>query len=80
MTLLTKINERFLDKFFPAVKVNKRKLEINHFKQEDTESLGKGWERFEKMLRRCLRHRYVKWTQHKNTSRCCTRWVYTYQG
>ncbi|KAK9166709.1 hypothetical protein Scep_001900 [Stephania cephalantha] len=40
MTSRADINERFLDKFFPLLKVSERKLEINKSEKDDTESLN----------------------------------------
>jgi len=47
---------KFLEKYFPMSKYWDKKMEIQNFKQRDTESLYDAWERFTLMLKRCPNH------------------------
>jgi len=47
---------KFLDKYFPMLKYWDKKMEIQNFKQGESESLYDAWERFTLMLKRCPNH------------------------
>ena len=55
--------QKFLTKFFPALKIAKLMQEINTFRQMEEENLAKAWERFHELLRRCPHHRLTRWMQ-----------------
>ena len=54
---------KFLNKYFPQSKVNKRKQEISAFQQDLDESLGQTWDRFKGMLRKTPVHGFDQRTQ-----------------
>jgi len=47
---------KFLEKYFPMSKYWDKKMEIQNFKQGESESLYDAWERFTLMLKRCPNH------------------------
>jgi len=47
---------KFLKKYFPMSKYWDKKMEIQNFKQGESESLYDAWERFTLMLKRCPNH------------------------
>jgi len=47
---------KFLEKYFPMPKYWDKKMEIQNFKQRESESLYDAWERFTLMLKRCPNH------------------------
>ncbi|XP_071699938.1 uncharacterized protein [Rutidosis leptorrhynchoides] len=50
------MEDKFLQRFFPASKATKLQSEINHFIQKPHETLYDAWTRFGKMLRNCPQH------------------------
>ena len=46
----------FMERFFPPALTSERRKEIITFKQEEEESLYNAWERYKKLLKRCLMH------------------------
>ena len=44
---------KFLEKYFPMSEYWDKKMEIQNFKQGESESLYDAWERFTLMLKRC---------------------------
>jgi len=48
-----KLELKFLDKYFPMSKYWDKKMEIQNFKQGDSESMYDAWQRFTLMLKRC---------------------------
>ena len=46
--------EAFMERFFPPALTSKRRREILAFKQGEEESLYNAWERYKKLLKRCL--------------------------
>ena len=42
--------------FFPSTPTSKMRGEIIVFKQEEDESLYNAWERYKRLLKRCLMH------------------------
>ncbi|XP_071739402.1 uncharacterized protein [Rutidosis leptorrhynchoides] len=52
----TTMEDRFLQRFFPASKAAKLQSDINHFVQKSNETLYDAWTRFGKMLRNCPQH------------------------
>ena len=48
--------EAFMRKFFPTTLIVERRGEIIVFKQGEDESLYIAWERFKRLLKRCLMH------------------------
>ena len=48
--------EAFMERFFPSDLTSERRREIISFKQGEEESLYNGWERYKKLLKRCLMH------------------------
>ena len=63
ITSLNDLVQKFLTKFFSCLKIAQLVLEINSFRQLEGENLGKAWERFHELLRRCPHHRLNKWMQ-----------------
>jgi len=47
---------KFLEKYFPVSKYWDKKMEIQNFKQGESESIYDAWERFTLMLKRCPNH------------------------
>ncbi|XP_071704632.1 uncharacterized protein [Rutidosis leptorrhynchoides] len=50
------MEDRFLQRIFPALKAVKLQCDINHFVQNSNETLYDAWTRFSKMLRNCPQH------------------------
>ncbi|XP_074297496.1 uncharacterized protein LOC141628226 [Silene latifolia] len=51
----------FLDKYYPSSKTSMLRDEITTFQQEDGESLGEAWDRFQDLLARCPHHGTPAW-------------------
>ena len=60
---------KFLEKYFPMSKYWDKKMEIQNFKQGDTESLYDAWEGFTLMLKRCPNHELSEKTISSNLHR-----------
>ena len=54
---------KFLNKYFPQSKVNKRKQKLSSFQQEDSESLSQTWDRFKGLLLKTPTHGFDMPTQ-----------------
>ena len=48
--------EAYMSRFFPPALTTERRGEIIVFKQQEDESLYTTWERFKRLLKRCLMH------------------------
>ena len=48
--------EAYMSRFFPPALTSERRREIIVFKQGEDESLFNAWERFKRILKRCLMH------------------------
>ena len=55
--------EAFMNRFFPPALIAERRAENIVFKQGEDESLYTAWERFKRLLKRCLMHRIDLTTQ-----------------
>ena len=55
--------EAYMSRFFPPALIAKRRGEIIVFKQGEDESLYTTWERFKRLLKRCLMHEIDLTTQ-----------------
>ena len=55
--------EAFMERFFPLALTSERRREIIVFKQGEEESLYNAWERYTKLLKRCLIHGIDQITQ-----------------
>ena len=55
--------EAFMERFFPSALTSERRREIIAFKQGEEESLYNAWERYKKLLKRCLMHGIDQITQ-----------------
>ena len=55
--------EAFMSRFFPPALTSERRREIIVFKQGEYESLYNVWERYKKLLKRCLMHEIDQITQ-----------------
>ena len=55
--------EAFMGRFFPLSLTSERRGEIIVFKQGEDESLYNAWERYKKLLKRCLMHGIDQITQ-----------------
>lgn len=56
ITTYAELRDKFINRYFPPVKIEKLKYEINSFAQKYDETLSEAWERFKKMLRDCPQH------------------------
>ena len=63
ITSLNDLEQKFLTKFFPPLKIAQLVQEINTFRQLEGENLDEAWERFHELLRRCPHHRLTRWMQ-----------------
>ena len=55
--------EAFMERFFPPALTSKRRRDIIAFKQGEENSLYNAWERYKKLLKRCLMHEIDQITQ-----------------
>ncbi|CAA3023591.1 Hypothetical predicted protein [Olea europaea subsp. europaea] len=56
ITTWNDLAQKFCTKFFPPAKITKLKHDISIFRQGETESFDKAWNRFKTMLRKCPHH------------------------
>lgn len=56
----------FLERLFITAQFTKRKVEITHFKQQETDFLYDSWERFKLLLRKFLNHNMSNMEQIQN--------------
>ena len=54
---------KFLTKIFPPAKIAQLVQQIHTFRQFEGENLTEAWEIFHELLRRCPRHRLIRWMQ-----------------
>ncbi|KAL4329108.1 hypothetical protein AHAS_Ahas13G0267100 [Arachis hypogaea] len=55
--------DKFLNQYFPPRKMTQLRLDIQDFKQGDSESLYDAWERYMRMLRKCPTKMFLEWVQ-----------------
>ena len=63
LRIWSKVEEKFLQKFFPISLLIKAKSDISNFCQRTDEAFYAAWERFKTMLRRCLNHGFEEIAQ-----------------
>ena len=63
MTDWNRLEEKFLERFFPQSRFLEAKTAISVFSQGGVESLNEAWERYKSMLRKCLSHGFDAITQ-----------------
>ncbi|XP_074300615.1 uncharacterized protein LOC141631908 [Silene latifolia] len=60
-TTWDELAKTFLAKYFPSSKTAMLRNKITTFQQEDGESLGEAWDRFQDLIARCPHHRILAW-------------------
>ncbi|XP_058776378.1 uncharacterized protein LOC131650695 [Vicia villosa] len=63
MTNWNELEEKFLERFFPQLRLLEAKTTISVFSQGVNESLNEAWERYKSMLRKCPSHGFDELTQ-----------------
>lgn len=53
--------EKFMKKFFPTIKIAKRRQDLILFKQRDRKNLHDAWSIFKRMVKACLHHGITKY-------------------
>lgn len=56
ITLWNDLERKFQIHFFPSEKIERLKLEILSFKQQEKENLYQAWEKFKSLFKDCLHH------------------------
>lgn len=56
ISIWTELKAKFLKTFSPPTQTTKKKVELLNFQQGKEETLYEAWERYKRMLQKCLQH------------------------
>nr|XP_025635713.1 uncharacterized protein LOC112729779 [Arachis hypogaea] len=63
LTTWKKVVNKFLARFYPLQRVNRLRIEVQTFRQQDGETLYEAWKRYKELTRKCPPDMFNEWVQ-----------------